>query len=382
MNQKKQETKRPASRPATKSMDSPKNTDAATTAANEVSGSGSFSSSSQKSRKKKRTGKKLFFLILAEVIILLLLVPFIFLFLQFTRIHTADIETEHLAICNQDENMDDYINLMFFGVDSRDNELTENTRSDSMILVSINKKNSDIRLVSFFRDCYVFVDGHGYTKLTHAYSYGGPELALNTINQNFDLNVKDFVTVNFSALTNVIDALGGVEIKITEDEIDYVNSYTRDVARINGTTPHKIRKAGKQTLDGTQATAYCRVRYTAGGDFTRAQRQRTVLYAIARKAKKSNPIALLNVVKEIMPQVYTSLHTGDLLKLSLRAFSYDIKKDTGYPFDNKVMTVNSMSVVIPETVESNVTRLHKFLFRTKNYVPSARVMEISAGIPF
>lgn len=339
-------------------------------------------SGSTKEKKGKRSKKKLIILITAEVLIILLLIPFLFLLIQFTKINTADINRDNLAISNKDENMEDYINLMFFGVDSRDNELTENTRSDSMILVSINKKNSDIRLVSFFRDCYVWVDGHGYTKLTHAYSYGGPELAINTINQNFDLNVTDFVTVNFSALTNVIDALGGVEIKITEDEIDYVNSYTRDVARINGTTPHKIRKAGKQTLDGTQATAYCRVRYTAGGDFTRAQRQRTVLYAIAKKAKKAGPIALLNVVKEIMPQVYTSLHTGDLFKLALRAFSYDIKKDTGYPFDNKIMTVDSMSVVIPETVESNVTRLHKFLFRTKNYEPSTRVMEISAGIPF
>lgn len=376
MNQSK-DKKAPASRTAAKPAYTANNT-----AASEVSENASFSSGTPKTGKKKRTKKKLFFLILAEALILLLLIPFIFLFLQFTKINTADINKENLAICNKDENMDDYINLMFFGVDSRDNELTDNTRSDSMILVSINKKNSNIRLVSFFRDCYAWVDGHGYTKLTHAYSYGGPELAINTINQNFDLNITDFVTVNFSALTNVIDALGGVEIKITEDEIDYVNSYTRDVARINGTTPHKIRKAGKQTLDGTQATAYCRVRYTAGGDFTRAQRQRTVLYAIAKKAKKAGPITLLNVVKEIMPQVYTSLHTGDLFKLALRAFSYDIKKDSGYPFDNKVMTVDSMSVVVPETVESNVTRLHKFLFRTKNYEPSARVMEISAGIPF
>lgn len=340
------------------------------------------SKKTEQKQTKKKSKKRLVIIICVEILIVLILIPVVFLLIQFTKINTAEIDIENLACCKNDPNIDDYINIMVFGVDSRDNELTSNTRSDSMILVSINKSNSDIRLISFYRDCYVRVDGHGYTKLTHAYSYGGPELAINTINQNFDLDVTNFVTVNFSALTNVIDALGGVEIDITEEEIDLVNSYTRDVARINNTKANKITKAGKQILDGTQATAYCRVRYTAGGDFTRAQRQRTVLYAIADRAKHSNPIALLKVIQEMMPQIYTSLHTKDLFSLCLRALSFEIKKDTGYPFDSEFHTVNDMSVVVPETVESNVIKLHQFLFRTKNYTPSDNLMQISAGIPF
>lgn len=332
--------------------------------------------------KTKTKRKKLIIILTAELLIILLLVPTVWYILQLSKIQKHDIDYSSITINDfHDENIANYENYIVFGVDSRENELDSNTRSDSMIVVSINKKTRKIRLLSLYRDCYVNVEGYGYTKLTHAYAYGGPELAISTINRNFDLNIKDFVTVNFSALTNIVDALGGISIKINEDEIDYVNAYTRDVARINGTKARKIKKAGKQRLDGTQATAYCRVRYTAGGDFTRAKRQRTVVQAIMKKVKKSGPITLLSLTNEVLPQVYTSISGGKITGLLSHGLSYSIEKDSGFPFDKTTPTISEMSVVYPETLESNVSHMHKYLFGTENYSPSETVKNIQADMP-
>ena len=116
-----------------------------------------------------------------------------------------------------DDNMSGYTNIALFGVDSRENELTKKTRSDSIIIASINNKTHDVKLVSIYRDTFVYIPKHGYTKLNHAYAYGGPKLAIETINRNFDMNITDFITINFSGLTDVIDALGGVTIRIKKD---------------------------------------------------------------------------------------------------------------------------------------------------------------------
>lgn len=283
----------------------------------------------------------------------------------------------------QDANMKDYTNIVVFGVDSRSNDLRENTRSDSIILVSIHKKTHEVRLTSIYRDTYVNIEGHGFTKINHAYSYGGPELAVGTINQNFDLKATDFVTVNFSALSNVIDALGGITLTIHKDEKKWVNAYARDVARINGTEYEKIKKAGRQTVSGVQATAYCRVRYTAGGDFTRAQRQRKVLKALMAKAKKSNPVTLYRVMNEMLPQIYTSLTTREILQLAVHLPFYDIKNSKGFPYDLDCHRASDgIYYDFPTTLSSNVTKLHKKLYGTKNYQPSQTVEELTAAMGY
>jgi len=333
-----------------------------------------------KSRKKKKK-KKLRLLLIVEILLILILIPIAFFIVQLQKINTNSAVADNIQMNDvNDPNMDDYLNLVVYGVDSRANELTKNTRSDSIMIVSINKDTKDVKIASVFRDTLVNIDDHGYTKVNHAYSYGGPELSINTLNKNLDLNIKNFVTVNFSALTNVIDLLGGIELDIQENELEYVNAYTRDVARINGMEYTYIKKPGKQTVTGVQATGYCRVRYTKGGDFTRAQRQRTVIDAILKKAKHSNPITLYKVMNEMLPQIYTSLSTSDIMKLSVSLLRYDIVENDGYPFDNKFGRANGASVVVPKTVSSNVTKLHEFLFGTTDYQPSSMVEGISSEI--
>ncbi len=286
----------------------------------------------------------------------------------------SNTETNQLS----DGNMADYTTIAFFGVDSRANALTENTRSDSIILVTINNRNHKISLTSIYRDTYVYIDGHGYTKINHAYSYGGPQLAINTINKNFDLNVQDFVTVNFSALSNIIDDLGGVTIKINKDELDWTNAYAKDVAKINGEKFTKIKHAGKQTLTGVQATGYCRVRYTSGGDFTRASRQRKVVKAIFKKLKSASPLKLIKIFNDMVPQVYTSFTTNEIISLGKFLPFYDIESQKGFPYKLDCHRgVDGIYYDYPTTLSTNVTKLHNKIYKTKNYTPSSRVMEIN-----
>lgn len=334
-----------------------------------------------KLRKKKTKKKRMKYILILELILILILVPAVFLFFQIEKIKTYHMDYSLIAQNDLDDsNMKNYTNIILFGVDSRSNELEKKTRTDSIMIASIHKKTKKVKLISIYRDTYVQIEGHGYTKLNHAYAYGGPELAISTINKNFDLNIKDFVTVNFSALSNVIDALGGVEIDITEEELKYVNAYTRDVARINGTECVYLQTAGTQTLSGTQATGYCRVRYTSGGDYTRAQRQRTVVNQILKKAKSSNPKTLYSIMNETLPQVYTSLSSTKILGLASNVFFYKMDTDTGFPFDKTTKTINKASVVVPTTLTSNVTQLHETLFNTTGYVPSSTVQTYSNEI--
>ena len=234
--------------------------------------------------KKRRHPIRRFLLCLLLIVALCVGGIFVYLVKSLNTIENHPLSD--VTLCGeQDANIKNYTNIALFGVDSRANDLRKNTRSDSIIVASINNKTHDVKLVSIYRDTYVKIHDHGCTKVNHAYAYGGPDLAVNTLNKNFDLNIKDFVTVNFSALTNVIDELGGVELTIKKEELKWVNAYGHDVAKINGQKYTKIKHPGKQTVTGVQATGYCRVRYTKGGDFTRAERQRTVLQAIFAKAK-------------------------------------------------------------------------------------------------
>ena len=193
-------------------------------------------------KSKQKTTKRKYWFYLIEAILLIILVPIAFLYYKIGQIPTYEIDETTIEENEYFEpNMGNYTNIALFGVDSRANELTKNTRTDCIIIASINNETKEVYLASLYRDTYVYIKDHGYTKLNHAYAYGGPELALSTINKNFDLDVKDFVTINFSALSNVIDALGGVDIEITKEELKYVNAYARDVAKINGTTVEKIK---------------------------------------------------------------------------------------------------------------------------------------------
>lgn len=335
--------------------------------------------SDKKNEKKKYKRKKR--ILILEIILILIACIIAFGAYIFSKLDNIDWDDNSIYQNDfSDSNMKGYTNIALFGVDSRENDLTKNTRSDSIIIASINKRSKKVKLVSIYRDTYVYIPEHGYTKLNHAYAYGGPKLAVETINRNFDMNITDFVTVNFSAVTDAVDALSGITIDITEDELNEVNRYAKDVARINNKEWSKIKEAGSQTLTGVQATGYCRVRYTKGGDFTRAERQRKVVEAILDKAKHSNPVKLANTADKVLPQICTGLSGTEFTSLALSLPFYHIEDQCGFPFDKDSATINKASVVVSTTLSSNVTKLHEYLFGTNEYKPSETVTKISSEI--
>lgn len=279
-------------------------------------------------------------------------------------------------IQNEGVEAEGYRNIVIFGLDTRDNSL-ERGNSDTIIVASINNKSKDVRLVSIYRDTYVHIPDLGYDKINAAYANGGYSLAINTINRNLDLDITEYITVSFRAVVNTIDLLGGVTLDITEEERPILNGYIRELNQINGTNVSGLSTAGTQTVNGTQATAYARIRYTAGGDFMRTQRQRIVLSKTLEKVKSSKLTKIIDLIDEIFPQTATNLSKNDILVLAKDIFSYDIVDQTGFPFNNDIKTYQRISYVFPVDLTSNVTALHKFLFGEITYDPSRNVREYS-----
>ena len=273
-----------------------------------------------------------------------------------------------------------YQNIALFGVDSREQDLLSgDNRSDAIMVCSINKKTGDTRLVSVYRDTLLDIGGGEYRKCNAAYAYGGPQQAVAMLNKNLDLNITDFVTVGFEGLTETIDALGGIDLEITEEEMEYMNSYMDDMYYEIGTEYDEVTDYGMQHLSGIQATAYCRIRYTEGDDFKRAQRQRTVLQLTLEKAKKANPLQLIAAANAALSNTATSLNTGELFLLILRAKTMDLTESTGFPSaeDRIFATINSESCVVPYYLTTNVRNLHMVLFGQEDYEPSSTVYEIN-----
>ena len=270
---------------------------------------------------------------------------------------------ESAITVNQDvgEHLDGYRNIALFGVDSRDNSF-DNARSDAIIIVSINEKTNDVKLTSVYRDTYVDIDGHGLDKITHAYAYGGPELAISTLNKNLDLNITEFVTVNFETVQTVVDALGGIELTITDAEAGQIG----------------FSSGGTYTLDGEEALAYSRIR-KIDSDYQRTERIRTVLDAVFEKVKTMEISEILNLVDVVLPLISTNISSNQIIAMLPSAPFYNISDSIGWPYDVEGISLDAWYAV-PVTLEDNVTELHKELFEENDYTPSSTVQEISDDI--
>ena len=247
------------------------------------------------------------------------------------------------------------------GVDSRDNSYS-NTRSDCIIIASINKKTNDVKLTSVYRDTYVNIDGYGLDKITHAYAYGGPELAMSTLNKNLDLNITEFVTVNFETVETIVDAVGGISLTITDAEAGQIG----------------LSSGGTYNLDGEEALAYSRIR-KIDSDYQRTERMRTVLEAVFDKIKSLNISALSDLVDTILPLVSTNISSNEIIAMLPSVIFYNITNSEGWPYDVSGYSSDAWYGV-PVTLESNVKELHSELFENDNYTPSETVQEISDDI--
>ena len=341
--------------------------------------------------KKKTSGVKKFFKVLGIILLILILLAcgvgvgaYIYLKNSLDTMQHVDVDKNSIEVNDGvEESLKGYRTIALFGVDSREDQLETGTRSDCIILAIIDQENKKVKLVSVYRDTYVRINEKGNTKLdklTHAYAYGGAALSMSTINTNMDLDVKEFATVNFNSLVDIVNAVGGVDITIESDEIKYINDYIDANNQILKTNSSHITKTGTQNLDGVQALAYARIRYTAGGDYKRTERMRTVLMAIGNKAKTLNISQLNNLAKIILPKVYTNINSDEIISLLPQIATYSLSESIGWPYEVRGATIGGVWYGVPVTLEECVTKLHKEIYGQEDYEVSSKVKEISNSI--
>ncbi|MFR9239408.1 MAG: LCP family protein [Clostridium baratii] len=258
---------------------------------------------------------------------------------------------------------DGIINIALFGIDAPQGQVG---RSDADMILTIDKKHNKVKLTSIMRDSYVNVKGHGMTKLTHAYAYGGPELALNTLNTNFNLSIDKFITVNFTSLPKIIDTLGGIPVDITVGDLKYINGYIDNLNNIDKTNAPHINKTGEQTLNGIQALAYCRIRYD-GGDQRRTQRQRTILEGVFKKVKAMPATDYPKLLDELLPYVTTNISTTEFLSLGKDVLSTNASSmiERKVPCDNHEKGMMLKGVYYMNfDLKAETEELHDFIFNS------------------
>ena len=345
-----------------------------------------------KPRKKRR--KVLFIL---EIIVLLLFIGGLYVYGQISAkldkidIQETDLQEQDIVTNDQAPQMTGYTTYALFGLDHRSrNEKLNTENSDTIIVASINNDTKAVKLVSVYRDTLLNVKDDTYSKANAAYALGGPAQAVNMLNTNLDLNITDYVSIDFDALVTVIDCLGGLDIPLSYAEIVHMNNYCVETAEETGKsyTPVELPEpkpedqeaiVGTYHLNGVQATSYCRIRYTASLDMGRTERQRRVIQMIVDKAKKAGLSTIFDIMDQVFPMVKTSVSKTEILKLIPAMIGYCIDETTGFPQDYKFATVKC-SVIVPTTLDSNVLKLHQFLYGNTNYTPTQDVLNKSAQI--
>ena len=327
-------------------------------------------------------GKKIL-LVFVIALLLMITVGVVYAADKLGKLEQTKLDTKKLSISDEIDLGDGYTNLALFGLDSRDGELGEGVRSDSIIIASLNNKTKEIKMVSLYRDTLLELEDGSLNKANSAYAFGGPEEAVAMINKNLDLNIEDYIAVNFNALVDVIDALGGMDVTLSDAEVVHMNNYCVETSEVTGKSYTKIEPevAGTYHLNGVQATSYARIRYTAGGDFERTERQRFVLEQIAESAKKVSFSSLNSIMDKVFPQVATSMELGEMLKYAKIGTSLKIGATKGFPEANTSDTLSGVgSVVIPDSLVQSVRELHEFLFPDLEYEVSSTVTAIDEKI--
>ncbi len=319
-------------------------------------------------RKLSITKKVLISILLIFVLIISL---FIFAFNHFSsKVERVEIDRSAVTETGKEpaKEDEDVISIALFGTDFTENEKYGNLygASDATMILGIDTKNNRLKLFSLMRDLYLDLpDGSGNKQnLNYTMAYGGPELILKTINYNFNLTVDKFIHVSLHTLPTIIDKLGGIELNITSDELNYINSYITNIDNENGTNTEKITTAGLQTLNGTQAAAYCRIRYTEGRDFKRTERQREVLTALFEKFKTASITDLATMMNDILPLVSTNLTNTEIMSIASKVLSMGVPtiEQSRFPLDGKSEMIATDMLHLTTDIEETTKDIHKFLY--------------------
>lgn len=337
-------------------------------------------------KKKKNKKLKVFlFIVLALVILLGAGIATVLAVATSTLNNVTKVELDPATIGIDpavDEQLANYRNIAVLGIDARNMSDDSGSRSDSIIIASINKETNEIKMFSVYRDTMLDLgEGVGLDKVTHGYFYGGPTRSLYTLNHNLDLNIKEVVVVNWKAVADLVDAVGGVEVEIKDSEIQQMNKYIINTQKHIGGSKQLIEKAGKQNLNGVQAVTYSRIRKDAAtGDYRRNERMKIVVKAVFEKCKNMDLKTLKKISKDIMPEIKTNMSSADMLSMMLQLNSFDLTSSTvGWPYNVRGWTGNAWYGP-PVTLKSNVVQLHEEFFEQTDYTPTQHVQEISEAI--
>ena len=350
-------------------------------------------------RPKSKTKKILF---AVEIIVLLLFIGGLYVYGQLNskldKINQPVLDDSKIkvnqevqdSIDSQESTLTGYTTYALFGIDHRDkNTALGGENSDTIIIASVNNDTKDVKLVSVYRDTLLNLGNDTYSKANAAYAYGEAEQAITMLNTNLDLNISEYATVNFNALTTIIDDLGGLDMDMSYAEIVHMNNYCVETSEETGKdyTPIELPDRPDDIeavqyhyhLNGVQATSYCRIRYTASLDMGRTERQRKVIQMIVYKAKHAGLSKIFNIMDDVFPMVTTSMTKDEILQLLPTLIGYSVDDTTGFPTSYKFSNVKG-SIIVPTTLETNVIELHKFLYGDEAYTPSATVKANSEKI--
>lgn len=350
-------------------------------------------------RPKSKTKKILF---AVEIIVLLLFIGGLYVYGQLNskldKINQPVLDDSKIkvnqevqdSIDSQESTLTGYTTYALFGIDHRDkNTALGGENSDTIIIASVNNDTKDVKLVSVYRDTLLNLGNDTYSKANAAYAYGEAEQAITMLNTNLDLNISEYATVNFNALTTIIDDLGGLDMDMSYAEIVHMNNYCVETSEETGKdyTPIELPDRPDDIeavqyhyhLNGVQATSYCRIRYTASLDMGRTERQRRVIQMIVSKAKSAGLGKIFKIMDDVFPMVKTSMTKDEILQLLPTLIGYSVDDTTGFPTSYKFSNVKG-SIIVPTTLETNVIELHKFLYGDEAYTPSATVKANSEKI--
>ena len=297
------------------------------------------------------------------------------------KMEVKQLDTNKLEINQEVEHRTGYLNVALFGVDSREAALGKGTRSDTIMIASLNQETGEVKISSVYRDTLLQQSDGTYNKANAAYSFGGVEGAVALLNKNLDLDIQHYVTVNFNALSDVIDTLGGLEIELTDEEAVHMNNYCVETSKVTGKSYEPVEGGGLKQLNGVQATSYCRIRYTKGDDFRRTERQRLVIQKVVEKLQSSNLATINKIADDVFEEVVTIFTLPDILSYEKYFKKYKFGETTGFPFNVTTGTLSGIgSSIIPTSYVNDVQQLHQFFFGDDGYTPSETVQNIGAGI--
>lgn len=282
------------------------------------------------------------------------------------------------------EDLADYRQIAILGVDARSMTTYDGSRSDAIVVLSINKKTGDIKMISVMRDSYFEIynrKGELYLdKITNAHSIGGGVETCRSLNRNLDLSIREYAIFNWKAVADAVDALGGVTVEVKENELYDLNKYGQQTGEVVGRTFTTVNSAGVQELDGIQAASYCRIRKTSGGDSQRAERMKKVLEAIFTEAKQMNLSQLNEIAETALPGIRTNLDNQAIIGLIADIGKFQLNGSIGLPYEYKGGMFHGGWYAVPKTLESNVIQLHLEAFGMAEYQVSETVSGISTRI--